>query len=163
MTGGLFSGLLESLAAGKWAAAAEVAMNALQIAWLAGVNVLANIWDRVVDAADTAWTGILSTFDSMITSLKSGLADFLGFALKNVFGPLLDSVKDLDSILGLKVKTAVTQVTTAVMNVRTDLRKSVRADEEGEGAKRQERLCTRACWQGGSSRGVYGHGRGPGR
>lgn len=92
MTGGLFSGLLESLAAGRWSAAAEVAMNALQIAWLAGVNVLAGIWDRVVDAADTAWTGILMTFDSMITSLKSGLADFLQWAISQVLSPLLKEI-----------------------------------------------------------------------
>ena len=95
LTSGVFGGILQSLAAGRWAAAAESATNALQQAWLTGVDFLAGIWDRVVDAADSAWVGILSGFDTVIAGLKSGLASILGWAITNVFQPLVDAIGNL--------------------------------------------------------------------
>ena len=99
LTSGTFSGIIQSLISGQWAAAGESAMNALKIAWLSGVSFLSGVWDTVVNAADAAWTGIvtaadtawtgivnaadtawtaiLTGFDQLITKMKQGLVDFL--------------------------------------------------------------------------------------
>lgn len=101
LTGGTFGGILQSLAAGRWAAAGEGVMNALQQAWITGVGVLSGLWDRVVDAADTAWVAIQNGFDAamstMFNSLQSWGAEFLGWMSSGVLLPLAKSVNEYSS------------------------------------------------------------------
>ena len=81
LTSGTFGGILQSLAAGKWAAAGESL-----------VGVLTEVWIRIVDAADTAWVGLLSGFDLMVGGMKSGLHGFLDWAIVNVFTPMAHAI-----------------------------------------------------------------------
>lgn len=77
LTSGTFGGILQSLASGKWAAAGESL-----------VGVLTEVWINIEGAADTAWTGILSGFDTLVSEMKKGLSGFLDWAITNVFTPL---------------------------------------------------------------------------
>lgn len=87
LTSGTFGAILQSLAAGKWAAAGESL-----------VGVLTEVWINIVDAADTAWTGILSGFDGLVVDMKSGLSDFLGWAITNVFRPLAGAISTIPGV-----------------------------------------------------------------
>ncbi len=105
-------------------------MNALQQAWLAGVNVLAGIWDQVVDAADTAWDRILASFDGMISSIKRGLVGMLDLLLKDVLGPLFEKMKEFNSTLGIRAATAAGSVKKVALDARISLKQSIRDEEE---------------------------------
>jgi hypothetical protein len=112
LTGGTFGGIFQSLAAGRWSAAGEGAMNALRQAWIAGIGFLAGLWDNVVNAADEAWGGIQSGFDTviagmqkgwlgMIETIKGGLAGMLSWAISNVFLPLVGWIEEHDELFGV--------------------------------------------------------------
>lgn len=112
ITGGTFGSIFQSLAAGRWSAAGEAAMAALRQAWIAGIGFLAGLWDDVVNAADTAWVGIQSGFDSviagmekgwlgMVETLKTGLADLLQWAISSVFRPMVSWIEEHDELFGV--------------------------------------------------------------
>jgi Skp family chaperone for outer membrane proteins len=122
LTGGTFGGIFQSLAAGRWSAAGEAAMNALRQAWIAGIGFLAGLWDNVVNAADTAWTAIQRGFDvamaamksalgTMFDSLKSWGAEFLDWMVANVLLPLAISVAKYSEKAAGPLMSAVVETT----------------------------------------------------
>lgn len=137
LTAGTFSGILQSLAAERWAAVGEGAVNALQQAWLQGVDFLAGVWGRVVDAADAAWTRILEGFDAIIAKLKSGLLDMLSWAISNILRPLAVKLNDISETLGNKALGAVGQLAELEDKAREALEAEKGPDRQAESDARK--------------------------
>ena len=87
LTSGTFGSILQSLAAGKWAAAGSAIVGSLTEAWI-----------NIVGAADTAWTGILDGFDRVVMGMKEGLMGFLQWAIPNVLQPLVTAIGKIPGI-----------------------------------------------------------------
>ena len=157
MTGGMFSGLLESLAAGKWALAAQSIMNALQIAWLEGVNALARIFNDAIESIKTRFSGLLGwvqplwdaftvgatimidAFLDGISTIKEAFASLLGFVAKNVLSPLVAEMEKLPSTLAMNTRSILMDVQSGVEGAALALKKSLRAEQEAGGDAKDRR------------------------
>lgn len=135
LTGGVFGGILQSLAAGNWSAAGNAAMLGLQIAWQTGVQKIADLWQIIVDSADIAWTWIASGFDTATgaiektwlrvwESMKRAAFAAYKFIYDSVLRPLVDFLRENDptGFFALQATKGLNALTSGVNKAAKSLR-----------------------------------------